>query len=685
MAKKPFYIKKKNNQWTPNNPHHTVKTFIDAFENEINNHEVTRTKRKYNLKKEEREALEQLRRKEDIIITNADKGGAVVIQDVADYINEALRQLNDQTFYKECDQDLTPKHNKKIQDIIESLRKSKLLDDKTTEMLTETQPKTPKFYTTPKIHKPDNPGRPVISSINCHTARISQYVDYHLQDHAKSLPSYIKDTTDFINKTKDLHIPAHAILVTMDVSALYTNIPNVEGIASIRKSLTNVESSIKHMTVILTFLRLILTLNNFIFNDKHYLQIKGCAMGTKCAPSYANIFMGEFEEREIYPRITNNIIKYLRFIDDIFFIWKGTESDLKEFFTIINTVHPSIKFTTEYSHSEINFLDTTITIKNNRLDYKIFKKPTDRSSYLHNTSYHPNNLKNNIPYGQALRIKKICSNPEEYNQSLLQMKDAFIRRGYKAENLNKQFDKVKIKNREDLLKYNNTKNKQQIAFITTFNKNLPPIRTLLEKHWDILNINERFQDTFQQTPVIAYRRNKNLKDLLGQTSISNNKVSRKQQKLKGKCQPCLTRTGNLCCKQIMSTSTFTSQQTKRTYQIFHNVNCKSTRIIYLLECNKCHIQYIGKSETQFNQRLNNHRSNAYRPRQETIPACKHFHQTNHDFNRDAKFTIIEQINETDIERMKRIILQRENFWIKELRTLAPHGLNQELNLLQPSA
>ena len=77
------------------------------------------------------------------------------------------------------------------------------------------------------MHKLNNPGRPVISSINCHTANISKFVDYHLQDHVKKLRSYIKDTTDFINKIKVLEITEDSTLVTMDVSALYisANIP----------------------------------------------------------------------------------------------------------------------------------------------------------------------------------------------------------------------------------------------------------------------------------------------------------------------------------------------------------------------------------------------------------------------------------------------------------------------------
>ena len=55
-----------------------------------------------------------------------------------------------------------------------------------------------------------------------------------------------------------------------------------------------------NIKVILTFSKLILTINNFVFNGINYLQKKGCAMGTKCAPSSANIFIGWFEERFIF-------------------------------------------------------------------------------------------------------------------------------------------------------------------------------------------------------------------------------------------------------------------------------------------------------------------------------------------------------------------------------------------------
>ena len=545
-------------------------------------------------------------------------------------------------------------------------------------------PMTLKFYTLPKIHKENNPGRPVISSINCHTAKISKFVDYHLQEHVTKTASFVQDTTDFLNKIKNIEVPPNAILVTMDVKSLYTNIPNGEGISAIDELLKESSTPTSLKTVNVTFLEMILTLNNFVFNGKHYLQIKGCAMGTKCAPSYANLFMDNFESKNIYP-ITNLKTKtYLRFIDDIFMLWTGTLDELKNFEGTINQIHPSIKLTFEYSFKEIKFLETTVVNSpNGRLTTKVFKKPTDRSSYLHNTSYHPNSLKNNIPYGQALRLKKICSSETDYRKSLDEMKRAFLKRGYQENHLTEQFAKASSMMRSDLLKYKDKKQtNNQLMFITTFNKTLPRIQKAFDKHWNLLHINEDLRKSFEQRPKLVYRRNKNLRDFIGQTTINNNKVVKKKVLKQGKCRPCLTNTRNLCCRQVASATSFKSFQTKQVFKILHNTTCRSNNVIYLMECCKCNMQYVGKCETSFNIRLNNHRINAYKPTNDSIPACKHFHGDGHDFNRDAKFTIIERIGDTNQksqEQISRIILQRENFWIVKLKTLTPHGFNQELN------
>ena len=130
----------------------------------------------------------------------------------------------------------------------------------------------------------------------------------------------------------------------MDVKAIYTNIPNDEGFQALKKALNQKQNQSVASTVIVTLKSLDLTLNNFFFNDKNYLQVKGCAMGTISAPTYANIFMGKFEESHIYPYIRHLCKLYLRYIDGLFLIWTGTKQQFEDFTCNLNNQHPSIEF-----------------------------------------------------------------------------------------------------------------------------------------------------------------------------------------------------------------------------------------------------------------------------------------------------------------------------------------------------
>ena len=212
--------------------------------------------------------MEKLTKRKDIVITNADKGGAVVIMDMEKYINEANRQLSNKRNYKKLQKDPTLQHSNLVNDAIDRFKKEKSLSNKLADGLKSVNPKTPKFYISPKIHKENNQGRPVINSINCHTSEISRFVDHHLQPLVREIPSYIKDTNDFINKIDNFAVPPNSFLVTMDVKSLYTSIPNNEGIASVKKKYDHYPNKTIPTKIITTFLALILTLNNFIFNSK---------------------------------------------------------------------------------------------------------------------------------------------------------------------------------------------------------------------------------------------------------------------------------------------------------------------------------------------------------------------------------------------------------------------------------
>ena len=90
-----------------------------------------------------------------------------------------------------------------------------------------------------------------------------------------------------------------------------------------------------------------------MFNSKFYLQMKGYAMSTICAPAHVDIFMAEFEQKYIYTLTKYKSILFSRYIDDIFMVWTKSEKQLKDFTSELNQKHPSIKF----DGKQIEFLD----------------------------------------------------------------------------------------------------------------------------------------------------------------------------------------------------------------------------------------------------------------------------------------------------------------------------------------
>ena len=202
----------------------------------------------------------------------------------------------------------------------------------------------------------------------------------------------------------------------------------------------------------------------------------------------------------------------------------------------------------------------------------------------------------------------------------------------------------------------------------------------MNNNWHLLHINKSISKTFKSTPILAFRRNKNLKELIGQHHLSGNKkVSTHKHKIGGSRQ-CLSQIGNICCKQIVSTRTFKSSNTNKTYGIRHNLNCHSRNVIYLGECALCpKKQCVGKTEPPWNKRLYNHRKDSKRT--DSIPFDQHFQLPNHDFTKHARFTLIEQVNTRSLngKSLTKLIEAREDFWMMELQTIQPNGLNVSLN------
>ena len=132
------------------------------------------------------------------------------------------------------------------------------------------------------------------------------------------------------------------------------------------------------------------------------------------APPYAIIFMGDLEEK-LLKDCDKKYIAWWRYTDT-FLIWQHGEKELEKFLEILNCYHPTIKFTGNYSWEQINFLDVSVRKKNKQLVTNLYVKPTDTHQYLHASSCHVYHSKKSIPYSQALRLNRICSENSFYDK-----------------------------------------------------------------------------------------------------------------------------------------------------------------------------------------------------------------------------------------------------------------------------
>ena len=146
-----------------------------------------------------------MEKREDIVITEADKGWKVIVMDKEVYIEECEKQLNNDEFYIKLDEDPTNSIVNEIEAEIKGMVDKKLLNNKESQLLTEhlTEPRMSFFYGLPKIHKTFTkfqPLRPIVSALSSCTSRLSAYLDSFLKFQAKKGRFYVRDTKDFLSK-----------------------------------------------------------------------------------------------------------------------------------------------------------------------------------------------------------------------------------------------------------------------------------------------------------------------------------------------------------------------------------------------------------------------------------------------------------------------------------------------------
>ena len=186
----------------------------------------------------------------------------------------------------------------------------------------------------------------LVSACSCPTELISSYLDKIMAPIVRSLPSYVKDSQHALQIFRDFNfLGKDKLIFTMDITSLYTVIPNCEGLLALRHlfDLRTVKEPSSETLVRLA--ELVLTLNCFSFAGSYYKQINVVAMGTKMGPSYAKLFVGYIEHQLFNQYYGPKPDLYRRYIDDCVGTTSSTREELDQFITAVTSFHPALKYT----------------------------------------------------------------------------------------------------------------------------------------------------------------------------------------------------------------------------------------------------------------------------------------------------------------------------------------------------
>ena len=284
------------------------------------------------------------------------------------------------------------------------------------------------FYCLPKVHKrlqPPYAGRPIVSAPSTTTYHVSVYLHRLLLPLLRHIPSICFSSRELI---RDLHTYTDTTartLLTADVCSLYPSIPIDFGVAAVAAFLA-LDDTIptQRQYLIVDLLRWVLTNNYCIFKGTVYLQLKGTAMGTPVAVSYANIVLYQIER----PLLIGCPL-YRRYIDDVFATFISTQLAW-QYYRSFNEAVPGIQFDTPIIGPNGIFLDLSLTLSEGRITSTLYQKPANLYSYIPFPSDHNTKSFANFIREELKRYVLNCSNPVDYYRVAQLFEARLIRRGY---------------------------------------------------------------------------------------------------------------------------------------------------------------------------------------------------------------------------------------------------------------
>jgi hypothetical protein len=370
-----------------------------------------------NLTNSERHDLGKLKRNPNIVLKPTDKNMGIAVIDKSFYTSLVNHHL-DCPSYEKLETNPLQATIEGINKTLETLTNNKAIPHELqTKLSPPDEPRIGLFYGLPKLHKPKLAIRPIISNCNHPTSNLSQWLHEMMAPTAIKAKSHILNSYHLVNEVKALQCNKNTFIVTADIESLYTNIPNKEGAKIATQECYNSNPPPIDKDAFHQLLLQVLENNVFEFNDNHYIQRIGTAMGTIMAPSYANVILKHLEETRLLDNpinghLTKQILYYKRYIDDITVIFNNNDNNLPELIKLMKSTYAPLKLNIQYGKTQ-PFLDVKLKLNGatHKIETELYSKPMDNSEPIEPTTNHAAHTILNTISQEFARIYRLCSNP----------------------------------------------------------------------------------------------------------------------------------------------------------------------------------------------------------------------------------------------------------------------------------
>lgn len=405
--------------------------------------------------------LKQLRDHPEVLFQLADKGLGLTAINRQWYLSQGYKTLS--KGYKQLDENtavtrIRNYYNKVL--VISKTLASKLINlpiiAKFITSRDYTEHRSPVLYLLPKLHKDPIGTRPIVAGHSSCLTASAKVADWYFSDYLTQSTVILRDSTELLLALEELHIPhdVEVCLATADITNLYGVIPlfDLQELMKQLKGKSAQQSDVQIHILMQKLASYVLQCNVVLFDNKSYLQTEGVAMGSPFGPTAANLFLHHVLDTKLtstsaFPRI----IRVYRYLDDLFFVLRGSSTENLSLQRELNLIHRCLQFTVDISDQSVHFLDLNISFKDHHFHTSLYTKPMSLFLYIPALSFHTRPQLTAFIKGETLRILRVSSTLHSFQKSLQSFVTHLHARGYTTDFILQAVKDISYLNRPSVL------------------------------------------------------------------------------------------------------------------------------------------------------------------------------------------------------------------------------------------